>query len=281
MGPIGSKVIEVKGQIYVFFLLVMFFSVCSPTSPRSLRSLGRSSPNLEGRWRAAPDISLRGSFFERSRSSRSKVKFFCWSCFFFCLFPYFSQVLKALGPNFTKLGGKVEGGPDISSRGSFFKGQGHRGQRSNFCISAVLGPICMKLGECIQVESHRGQRSNLFFFLLVMFFFSVCSPTSPRSLRSLGRSLPNLEGRWRTAPDISLRGSFLEGQGHRGQRSNLCFFSVCSPTSPRSLGQSSPNLVGRLRATPDISSRGSFFKVKVIEVKGQISVSGQSLVRFA
>ena len=32
------------------------------------------------------------------------------------------------------------------------KGQGHRGQRSNFCISAVLGPICMKLGECMQVD---------------------------------------------------------------------------------------------------------------------------------
>ena len=29
-------------------------------------------------------------------------------CLFFCLFPYFSQVL---GPIFTKLGGKVEGGP--------------------------------------------------------------------------------------------------------------------------------------------------------------------------
>ena len=70
----------------------MFFSVCSPTSPRSL---GRSSPDLVGRLRAAPDI---------------------------------------------------------SSRGSFFKGQGHRGQRSNFCISAVLGPIWMKLGECIQVD---------------------------------------------------------------------------------------------------------------------------------
>ena len=76
---------EVKGQI-------CFFSVCSPTSPRSL---GRSSPNLVGRLRAAPDI---------------------------------------------------------SSRGSFFKGQGHLGQRSNFCISAVLGLICMKLGECIQVD---------------------------------------------------------------------------------------------------------------------------------
>ena len=86
MGPIGSKVIKVKGQIYVVF------SVCSPTSPRSL---GRSSPNLVGMWRAAPDI---------------------------------------------------------SSRGSFFKGQGHRGQRSNFCISAVLRPIWMKLGECIQVD---------------------------------------------------------------------------------------------------------------------------------
>ena len=84
MGPIGSKVIEVKGQIYVFF---------------------------------------------------------CWSCFFFCLFPYFSQVL---GPT-TQL-------PDISSRDSLIKGQGHRGQRSNFYISAVLGLIYIKLGECIQVD---------------------------------------------------------------------------------------------------------------------------------
>ena len=60
----------------------------------------------------------------------------------------------------------------------------------------------------------------------------------------------------------------------------VMFFSVCSPSSPRSLGRSSPNLVGRLRAAPDISSRGSFLKVKVIEVKGQISVSRQSFVRF-
>ena len=79
------------------------FSVCSPTSPRFL---GRSSPNLVGRLRAAPDISLRGSFFEKSRSSRSKVKFMLF--FFFCLFPNFSQVL---WPIFTKLGGNVEGGP--------------------------------------------------------------------------------------------------------------------------------------------------------------------------
>ena len=50
---------------------------------------------------------------------------------------------------------------------------------------------------------------------------------------------------------------------------------------PRSLGRSSPKLVGRLMAAPDITSRGSFLKVKVIEVKGQISVSRQSLVRFA
>ena len=63
MSQIGSKVIEFKGHIYVFFLFV------------PPRSLGRPSPNLEGRWRAAPGISLRGSFFERSRSSRPKVKF--------------------------------------------------------------------------------------------------------------------------------------------------------------------------------------------------------------
>ena len=61
MGPIGSKVIEVKGQIYVFF------------------SVGHV---------------------------------------FFCLFPYFSQVL---GPIFTKLGGRLRAAPDISSRGSFLK----------------------------------------------------------------------------------------------------------------------------------------------------------------
>ena len=60
MGPIGSKAIEVKGHFFLF------------VPPRFF---GRSSPNLEGRWRAAPDISLRGSFFERSMSSRSKVKF--------------------------------------------------------------------------------------------------------------------------------------------------------------------------------------------------------------
>ena len=96
------------------------------------RSLGRSSSNLEGRWRAAPDISLRDSFFERSRSSRSKVKF----------------------------------------------------------------------------------------------VFSVCSPTSPRSL---GRSSPNWVGRWRAAPDISSRGLFFKGEGHPGQRSNLCFFCLFLP----------------------------------------------------
>ena len=87
-----------------------------------------------------------------------------------------------------------------------------------------------------------------------MGFFPFVSP------RSLGRSSPKLKGRWRAGPDISLRGSFLKGQGHRGQRSNLCFFfPVCSPTSPRSFGRSSPNLVGRWRAAPDISSRGSLF----------------------
>ena len=71
MGPIGSKVIEVKGQIYVLY---------------------------------------------------------CWSCFFLFV------LLLLPGP------------------WADLKGQGHRGQMSNFCISAVLGPICMKLSECIQVD---------------------------------------------------------------------------------------------------------------------------------
>ena len=47
---------------------------------------------------------------------------------------------------------------------------------------------------------------------------------------------------------------------------------------PRSLGQSSPNLVGRLREAVDFSRGFHFLKVKVIEVKGQISVTRQSLV---
>ena len=109
------------------------------------------------------------------------------------------------------------------------------------------------------------------------FFFLFVPP------RSFGRSSPNLEGRWRADPDISLRVSFFEIS--RSSRSKvkfmLFFFSVCSPTSPRYLGRSSPNLVGRWRAAPDISSRGSFLKVKVIEVKGQISVSVSVKMRFS
>ena len=62
-------------------------------------------------------------------------------------------------------------------------------------------------------------------------------------------------------------------------KGQIYFFFLFVP--PRSVGRSSPNLLGRWRAAPDISSRGSFLKVKVIEVKGQISVSRQSLVRLA
>ena len=73
-------------------MFVFFFLFVPP------RSLGRSSPNLVGRLRAAPDISSRGSFFN-SRGQRSNL------CF---LSVCSSQVL---APIFTKLGGKVEGGP--------------------------------------------------------------------------------------------------------------------------------------------------------------------------
>ena len=77
------------------------------------------------------------------RSSRSKVKFMC----FFLFVPP-----KSVGRSSPNLLGRWRAAPDNSSRGSFFKGQCHLGQRSNFCISAVLGPICMKLGECVQVD---------------------------------------------------------------------------------------------------------------------------------
>ena len=160
-----------------------------------------------------------------------------------------------------------------------------------------------------------------------MGFFSVFSPTSHRSL---GLSSPNLMGRWRAAPDISLRGSFFKGQGHRGQRSKLWVFSVCSSQVlwpiftklggkveggpgyflegfiffKRSRSSRSrvkfmffflfvplllPSPWAYLHQTwwegggrPPILTRGvHFLKVKVIKVKGQISVSRQSLVRFA
>ena len=65
-------------------------------------------------------------------------------------------------------------------KGQSFKGQGHRGQRSNFCISAVLGPICMKLGECIQVDPRlrfMGQIGSKVIEVKgqIYVFFSVCS----------------------------------------------------------------------------------------------------------
>ena len=69
--------------------------------------------------------------------------------FFSVCSPTSPRSLDRSSPN---LVGRLRAASDISSRGSFFKGQGHRGQRSKFCISAVLGPICMKHGECIQVD---------------------------------------------------------------------------------------------------------------------------------
>ena len=83
----------------------------------SPRSLGQSSPNLEGRWRAAldirwraaPDISLRGSFFERSRSSRSKVKFMG---FFAVCSPTSPRSFGRSSPN---LVGRLRAAPDINS----------------------------------------------------------------------------------------------------------------------------------------------------------------------
>ena len=67
MGPIGSKVIEVKGQIHVVFFLFV-----------PPRSLGQSSPNLVGRLREALDFSSRGSFFKSQghRGRRSNLSFF-------------------------------------------------------------------------------------------------------------------------------------------------------------------------------------------------------------
>ena len=112
-------------------------------------------------------------------------------------------------------------------------------------------------------QGHRGQRSNLCVFFCLFPYFS----------RSLGRSSPNLVGRLRAAPDIRPRGSFFKGQGHRAQRSNFCISEILGPICMK-LGKC-------LQVDPYLTSRGSFLKVKVIEVKGQISVSRQSLVRFA
>ena len=97
--------------------------------------------------------------------------------------------------------------------------------------------------------------------------------------RSLGGSSPNLEGRWRAAPDISLRDSCHEMS--RSSRSKVKFFFLFVPLllpGPRAdLHQTWWEGGGR----PRIYVRGfHFLKVKVIEVKGQSSVSRQSFVRF-
>ena len=148
------------------------------------RSLGRSSPNLVGRLRAAPDISSRGSFL-KGQGHRGQRSNFCISAVLgpICMKhgeciqvdpclrymgPIGSKVIEVKGQIYVffclflpdpwadlhqvNLVGRLRAAPDISSRGSFFKVQGHRGQRSNFCISAVRRQIWMKLGECIQVD---------------------------------------------------------------------------------------------------------------------------------
>ena len=86
-------------------------------------------------------------------------------CFFFCLF--LPGPWADLHQTWREGGGR----PHISLRGSFF-------------------------------ERSRSVRSKVKF---MCFFFSVCSPTSPRSL---GRSSPNLVGRWGAALDISSRVHF-------------------------------------------------------------------------
>ena len=119
--------------------------------------------------------------------------------------------------------------PDISSRASFFKSQGHRGQRSNFCISAVLGSICMKLGECIQVDpdedlwvqlDQRSSRpkSNLWVF----FCWSCIFLFVPLLLPGPWADLHQTSGYY-------LEGFIFKGQGHRGQRSNFCISAVLGP----------------------------------------------------
>ena len=153
-----------------------FFSVCSPTSPRSL---GRSSPNLVGRLRAAPDISSRGSFF-KGQGHRGQRSNFCISAVLGPICMKLPLLLPGTWADLHQSWREGGGRPRILARGVLFlKGQGHRGQRSNLCV-----------------------------------FFSVCYPTSPRSL---GRSSPNLVGRLRAAPDISSRGSFFKGQGHQSK----------------------------------------------------------------
>ena len=115
------------------------FSICSPTSPRSL---GRSSPNLVGRLRAAPDISSRGSFI-KGQGHRGQRSNFCIS--------------KVLRPNFTKLGGMVEGGYGYWLEGSFFERSRSSRSKVKFMFlsvcsptSQVLGPIFTKLGGKVE-----------------------------------------------------------------------------------------------------------------------------------
>ena len=110
--------------------------------PLLLRSLGRSSPNLVGRLRAAPDISSRGSFI-KGQGHRGQRSNFC-----------ISQVL---GPNFTKLGGMVEGGPGYWLEGFIFKRSRSSRSKVKFMFlsvcsptSQVLGPVFTKLGGNVE-----------------------------------------------------------------------------------------------------------------------------------
>ena len=81
----------------------MFFSVCSRTSPRSL---GRSSPNLVGRLRTAPDISSRVSFLKvKVIEAKGQI----------------SVSPRSLGRSSPNLVGRWRAAPDISLRGSFLE----------------------------------------------------------------------------------------------------------------------------------------------------------------
>ena len=91
---------------------------------------------MEDMWRAAPDISLRGSFFERSRSSRSKDKFM----FFFVCSPTSPRSLGRSSPN---LGGRLRAAPDISSRGSFFERSRSSRSKSNLCFFFLFVPLLL------------------------------------------------------------------------------------------------------------------------------------------
>ena len=185
------KVVGVEGQMFV-----------------SQRFLGRLGWNLVDGCTLTEELPLRGTFFWRSRSLGSKVK---------CLF------LRGSWADWDETWSMDVPWPkNCPWEVHFFEGQGRWGWRSNVCFSEVLGPIGMKLGELVNADL-RIALDGFIFLKVKVVWVKGQTFVSRRFLGWLGWNLVSwLLLTW----ELPLIGSYFEGQGHWGQRSNVCFSEV-------------------------------------------------------